>query len=174
MEIRIEGRSLEVLPEWREKIEEELARMEEPYLGPVLQARVVLIGTRHHHLGAFEVHLTVSVSGDTLTIVRRGEFILPLLGEAFEATKRRLLEHSRVKQQEVKLHEKQTLQGKISRIITEEKYGFIEDPDGSEVYFHFNALKKGKFEKLTIGSEVKFVPEEGDKGLQAVWVQPVA
>jgi cold shock CspA family protein/ribosome-associated translation inhibitor RaiA len=173
MEMHIEGRNLEILPEWREKIEEELVRMEEHYMGPVLQARVVLIGTRHHHLGAFEVHLTVSVSGDTLTIVRQGELIMPLLGEVFEALSRRLSEHSRVKQQEVKSHEKQTLHGKVSRLFPEGEYGFIEDQDGTEVYFHVNALKNGKFDKLTVGSEVKFVPEEGDKGLQAVWVQPL-
>jgi cold shock CspA family protein len=33
--------------------------------------------------------------------------------------------------------------------------------------------EQGKYKKLTIGSDVKFVPEEGDKGLLAVRVQPV-
>ena len=56
MDIHIEGRNLEIQPEWREKIEEEFARLEEHYMSPVLQARVEIIGTRHHHLGAFEVH----------------------------------------------------------------------------------------------------------------------
>jgi cold shock CspA family protein/ribosome-associated translation inhibitor RaiA len=173
MDIHIEGRNLEIQPEWREKIEEKLTRLEEHYMGPILHGRVVIIGTHHHHLGAFEVHLAVSIAGDTLTIIRQGEFVPPLLVEAFDALDRRLSEHSHIKQREVKIHDKQALHGKVIRLFPNEEYGFIEDQDGSEVYFHANALKKGKFEKLTIGSELKFVSEEGDKGQQAVWVQPM-
>ena len=173
MEIHIEGQNLEIQPEWREKIEEELARLEEHYMGPVLHARVEIIGTRHHHLGAFEVHLVVSVTGDTITIIRQGEFVPPLLVEAFDALDRRLLEHSRIQQQIVKTHEEHAQRGKVIRLFPGGGYGFIEDQEGAEIYFHANALKNGKFEKLAPGTEVKFAPEEGEKGLQAVWVQPL-
>jgi cold shock CspA family protein/ribosome-associated translation inhibitor RaiA len=171
MDIRIEGRNLEVLPEWRQKIDEEFARLENHYMEPLIHGRAVVIGTHHHRLGAFEVHLTVTVDGDVITILRQGEFVPSLLTEAFDALDRRLSEHSDKKQQEVKTHEKNALHGKVIKLFPLEEYGVIEDAEGAEVYFHMNALKKGKFEKLKIGSEVKFVPEEGDKGLQAVWVQ---
>ncbi len=173
MDIHIEGRNLELQPEWREKIEEEFARLEEHYMGPVLHARAEIIGTRHHHLGAFEVHLIVSVTGDTITIIRQGEFVPSLLVEAFDALDRRLLEHSGIQQQEVKVHQEHAQRGKVLRLFRDKGYGFIEGPDGAEIYFHSNALKNGKFEKLEPGAEVKFSPEEGEKGTQAVWVRPL-
>jgi cold shock CspA family protein/ribosome-associated translation inhibitor RaiA len=173
MDIHIEGRNLEILPEWRQKIEEELTRLQDHYLSPILHARVIIIGTPHHHLGTFEVHLMISVSGDTITIIQKGEFVRSLLVDAFNALDRRLLEHSRILQQEVKTHEEHSQNGEVIRLFPDEGYGFIGDQDGVEVYFHANALKKGKIKQLKVGSPVKFAPEEGDKGLQAVWVEPL-
>ena len=39
LDMHIEGRHLEILPEWREKIEAELARLQHHYSGPILRAR---------------------------------------------------------------------------------------------------------------------------------------
>jgi cold shock CspA family protein len=61
--------------------------------------------------------------------------------------------------------------GKILRIFPDEDFGFIETGDGSEVYFHANAVKKGKFENLQVGQKVKLAWEEGLKGAQASWVR---
>ena len=36
-----------------------------------------------------------------------------------------------------------------------------------EIYFHRNAVLDGAFDRLSIGSEVAFVEEEGEKGPQA-------
>ncbi|MBI4768219.1 MAG: HPF/RaiA family ribosome-associated protein [Deltaproteobacteria bacterium] len=173
MDVHIEGQNLEILPEWREKINEELDRLQEMVFNPILHARVEIIGTRHHHLGAFEVHLVLTVAGDVITINHQGEFVPPLLVEAFDTLSRRLLEHSRIKQREIKTHEEFARQGKIIRLFPLADYGFIEDQDGLEIYFHTNALKKGKFEKLARGTRVKFAFEDGEKGPQATWVQPL-
>ncbi len=89
-DIRIEGRQVEILPEWRAKIEAELARLQQHYHDPILHARVEIIGTSHHRLGAFEVHLVVNVPGDTITLVRQGDMVMPLVVEAFDALDRRL------------------------------------------------------------------------------------
>ena len=173
MDIHIEGQNLEVLPEWREKIEEELDRLQAHYFNPILHARIEIIGTRHHHLGAFEVQVVISVTGDTITIRRQGELVSPILVEAFKALDQRLLEYARIRQQKVKAHEAHTKHGKILRLFPEENYGFIEDSEGVQVYFHANALKKGKLLKLRPSLEVKFAQEDGEKGPQAVWVLPL-
>jgi cold shock CspA family protein/ribosome-associated translation inhibitor RaiA len=173
LDIHVEGQHLELLPEWREKIEAELARLQKHYHDPILHARVELIGTAHHRLGAFEVHLVVSVAGDTITIIRQGDFVPPLLVEAFDVLDRRLLQHSQVQQQELKTHEEFVRHGRVLRLFPEDDYGFIETDDGLEVYFHAHAVKKGKFAHLTPGTEVKFAQEAGEKGPQAVWVQPL-
>ena len=171
LDIHIEGQKVEILPEWRAKIEEELGRLQEHYCGPILHARVEVIGTAHHHLGTFEVHLVVNVPGDIITIKQQGEFVLPLLVEAFDALDRRLSEHCQITQQKVKAHEDFTRHGKVLRLFPE--YGFIETDDGLEVYFHANAVKKGSFANLNPGTAVKFGQEEGREGPQATWVQPV-
>jgi len=173
LDIHIEGQNVELEPEWRQKIEEELARLQKHYVDPILHARVEIIGTKHHHLGAFEVHLVVAVAGDTITIIRQGELVHPLLVEAFDVLDRRLLEHSRTLQQEVKAHEEHVQHGRVLRLFPEKDYGFIETEDGLEVYFHAHALKKGKFANLRPGTEVRFAQEAGDQGPQAIWVQPL-
>jgi cold shock CspA family protein/ribosome-associated translation inhibitor RaiA len=171
LDIHIEGQQVEVLPEWRAKIEEELGRLQEHYCGPILHARVEVIGTAHHHLGTFEVHLVVNVPGDIITIKQQGEFVLPLLVEAFDALDRRLSEHCQITQQKIKAHEEFTFHGRILRLFPE--YGFIGTDDGVEVYFHANAVKKGNFANLNPGTAVKFGQEEGIEGPQATWVQPL-
>jgi cold shock CspA family protein/ribosome-associated translation inhibitor RaiA len=173
LDIHIAGQKVEILPEWREKIEAELGRLQTHYSGPILHARVEVIGTAHHHLGAFEVHLVVNVPGDVITVIRQGGVVVPLLVEAFDALDRRLEEHSRVVQQKVKAHEEFARHGRIVRLFPDREYGFIEAEDGLEVYFHANALKKGSFNNLNPGMAVKFGQEEGNEGPQATWVQPV-
>ncbi len=171
--VHIEGQQIEILPEWRAKIEEELARLQRHYKDPILHARVEIIGTPHHRLGAFEVHLVVNVPGDTITLVRQGDMVIPAVAEAFDALDRRLRQHSQVVQQQVKPHPDVVENGRVVRLFPEEDYGFIETEDGLEVYFHAHALKKGKFGHLAPGTEVKFAKESGDKGPQAIWVQPL-
>jgi cold shock CspA family protein/ribosome-associated translation inhibitor RaiA len=172
-DIHIEGQKVDILPEWREKIEAELARLQKHYSGPILHARVEIIGTEHHHLGAFEVHLVVNVPGDVITIIRQGGLVHPLLVEAFDALDRRLAQHSRVLQQQVKSHEEFARHGRIIRLFPDREYGFIESEDGQEVYFHAHAVKKGSFAQLRPGMAVKFGQEEGEEGPQASWVQPL-
>jgi cold shock CspA family protein len=170
-DVHIEARQMELLPEWREKIEEELDRLQNHYHDPILHARVELIGTRHHRHGAFEIRLVATVPGDTITIIRQGELVHPLIVEAFDVLDRRLREHSLILQQRVKAHEGHVQHGKVLRLFQEREYGFIEAEDGLEVYFHAHAVKQGKFPRLTPGTPVKFAVESGDRGPQATWVQ---
>ncbi|MEW6657776.1 MAG: HPF/RaiA family ribosome-associated protein [Thermodesulfobacteriota bacterium] len=171
LDVHIEGRHLEILPEWREKIEEELARLQKHYVNPILHARVEIIGTAHHRQGAFEIHLVAAVPGDTITVSRQGEYVLPLIVEALDVLDRRLEEHSQIRQQKVKAHAEVAQHGKILRLFPEKDFGFIATPDGLEVYFHAHAVKKGRFHSLTPGQPVKFAMEEGEKGPQATWVR---
>jgi cold shock CspA family protein/ribosome-associated translation inhibitor RaiA len=171
LDVHIEGRNLEIWPEWREKIAGELARLQKHYLNPILHVRVEIMGTSHHRHGAFEIRLVAGVPGDTLTVSRQGEYVLPLIVEALDVLDRRLEEDSQIRQQKVKAHEEFAQHGKIVRLFPEKDFGFLETPDGLEVYFHAHAVKKGRFDSLTPGQPVKFALEEGEKGPQATWVR---
>jgi ribosomal subunit interface protein len=172
-DVHIKGRNVEILPEWRKKIEAELERLQKHSFETILHARVEVIGTGHHRHGAFEIHLAANVAGKTLTVTRQGEYVLPLIVEAFNALDRRLREHSSQRQQQVKAHGEYIHRGRISRLFPEEEFGFIAATDGTDVYFHANALKRGLFEHLAEGVAVEFGQEEGDQGPQAIWVQVV-
>ena len=171
LDVHIEGRNLEILPEWREKIEGELARLQKHYLNPILHARVTLTGTGHHKHGNFDIQLVAGVPGGTITVNRQGEYVLPLIVEALDVLDRRLRGDSEIQQQKVKTHEELQQHGKILRLFPEKDFGFLETPDGLEVYFHAHAVKKGKFSSLSPGQTVQFAMAEGEKGPQATWVK---
>jgi cold shock CspA family protein len=61
----------------------------------------------------------------------------------------------------------------VSKLFPDEGYGFLETPDGREVYFHRNSVLGADFDRLSIGTEVRFAEEEGEKGLQASTVTVV-
>jgi cold shock CspA family protein len=52
-----------------------------------------------------------------------------------------------------------------------EGYGFLETVDGYEIYFHRNSVLDHAFDELSIGSQVSFVAEKGEKGPQASTVR---
>jgi cold shock CspA family protein len=170
-DVHIDGRGIDVLPEWRDKVAEELAKVQRHAHEPILHARVEFMGTGHHRHGAFELCVVVSLTKTTLTIKRRGAYVLPLIVDAFNALDRVLREHARMREQKVKVHEAPGQSGQVARVLADEGYGFIETADGLEVYFHANAVKKGAFEKLAEGVLVEFALEMGEEGPQAAWVK---
>jgi cold shock CspA family protein len=60
---------------------------------------------------------------------------------------------------------------RVARLFPEDGYGFLETPEGTEVYFHRNSVLDAGFNRLKVGAEVAFVTEEGEKGLQASTVR---
>jgi cold shock CspA family protein/ribosome-associated translation inhibitor RaiA len=88
---------------------------------------------------------------------------------AFKAAERRLKELSARQRGEVKVHEEPT--GFVVRLFADEGYGFLMTPEGREIYFHRNAAVNHDFERLSIGTEVRFVESMGEKGSQASTIQ---
>jgi cold shock CspA family protein len=63
--------------------------------------------------------------------------------------------------------------GIVSKLFRDEGYGFIAIEDGTEVYFHRNAVHDLAFEALEDGMEVSLNLEPGEKGPQATTVNPI-
>ena len=51
-------------------------------------------------------------------------------------------------------------------------FGFIEQPEGEDVFVHFSALQSEGYRSLDEGQRVEFSVEQGPKGLQATNVVP--
>ena len=80
--------------------------------------------------------------------------------------RRRLQDRRRRMAGQVKVHEAPP-QGRVIQLFPEDGYGFLESADGREIYFHRNAVLDGAFDRMSVGSEVRFAEEEGEKGPQA-------
>jgi cold shock CspA family protein len=64
-------------------------------------------------------------------------------------------------------------EGRVARLFPLAGYGFIETPDGREIYFHRHALSPDDFRIANLGTRVHFTEEEGDDGPQAAHVEVV-
>ena len=63
--------------------------------------------------------------------------------------------------------------GKVKWFNEKKGFGFIEQPEGEDVFVHFRSIVGDGFKTLSDGQEVEFEIEQGDKGLQAVNVKPL-
>ncbi|MBW8905203.1 MAG: HPF/RaiA family ribosome-associated protein [Betaproteobacteria bacterium] len=97
-----------------------------------------------------------------------------VINEAFGAIEKQLKKTKALRRHEEKTHDSEP-RGLVAKIFAEEGYGFIRTLDGTqELYFHRNSVLHDDFERLAVGTEVRFAPEEGEKGPQASSVQVVA
>ena len=65
-------------------------------------------------------------------------------------------------------------EGAVKWFNTKKGYGFITRDQGDDIFVHFRNIKGQGRRSLTDGERVTFVVTEGDKGLQADHVSPVA
>ncbi len=90
---------------------------------------------------------------------------------AFKAARRQL--QSMIQQQRGDAKLRPEPRALVVRLFPQEGYGFLKTPDGREVYFHRHSVLHDDFERLAVGTEVRFEESEGDKGPQASTVQVV-
>jgi cold shock protein len=65
-------------------------------------------------------------------------------------------------------------QGTVKWFSNEKGYGFIQRDEGDDVFVHHTAVQMEGYRSLTEGQRVEFEVVQGDKGLQASNVQPIA
>jgi len=123
---------------------------------------------KHHRKGGpFTVRVRLTVPGKELEVDHQdAEEISQAIREAFDAARRVLEDYVREMRGSVKLHESAPV-GNVVSIEPELDHGFIEAPDGREIYFHRNSVLNEAFDELKVGSRVRFAEEEGEKGPQA-------
>lgn len=158
------------------RVREEAAELEQ-FHDRITRCRVVVeMPHRHQHQGRlFAVRLDLSVPGRELVIGREPaeghahEDVYVAIRDAFAAATRQLQDLARRQRGQTKEHEP-LAEGRVARILHELGYGFIETVDRREVYFHRNSVLEGDFDRLEIGTAVRFAEELGEKGPQATTV----
>jgi len=150
------------------------ARRLEKFGRRITNCHVVLSGPegRHRNGGLFQVQVRIAMPGHKDVVVDRHghglerEHPTAVIRAAFTAALRQIEEAAREMRDQVKQHAVES-HGRVAKFLVSGDSGFIETPDGREVYFHRNAVLNGGFARLSVGSEVRFVEEDGEKGVQA-------
>lgn len=96
-----------------------------------------------------------------------------VLRDAFETAYIKLQGVAERRRGEVKTHPEQETMAFVVKLFSKEGYGFIKTFEGREIYFHKNSVLHNDFDRLEIGTGVRFVLEKGEKGPQASTVQIV-
>ncbi len=144
----------------------------------IMGCRVVVEARHHkHHQGnLFHIRIAMTVPGGEIVVSREPalhhahEDVYVAFRDAFEAVRRRLEDYERRQRRQVKAHEAPP-RGRIAFLDYADGYGFIETPDGREIYFHRNSVLDADFDRLDVGDLVRFHEEAGEKGPQASTVR---
>ena len=167
--------------EWVENyVVERLGRLDR-FAGGITRCRVTLTqeGASHNKGNRYSVMVEVrlppnhDLAAKKQKVVRNMPTQLPaLINQAFGAIEAQVKKTAQLRRADVKAHDGEP-RGLVTR-LSPEGFGFIKSFDNRDVYFHRNSVLHGDFERLAVGTEVRFSPEEGEKGLQASSVQVIS
>jgi cold shock CspA family protein/ribosome-associated translation inhibitor RaiA len=178
--VEIDFRGMAGTANVRSAISQHVTDLEKRY-GRVTACRVVLKAPGGHHQtgGLYEVNIRLALPdgrevdvGRTAQADERHSDLTFAVNDAFKRARRRLQDHVRRLQGQVKQHEDQPI-GTVVRLDASGEFGILESGDGREIYFHRNSVLDGAFSRLTSGSRVIFAEEMGEKGPQASTVKPL-
>jgi cold shock CspA family protein len=186
--IQVTFRNMTAIADVRETIEARIQKLES-VCKPILSCRVMVEAPASHHRKGDPFHVRIEATlTDGRIVVKHSEsmysgkrdsdttsgrncLMLAVRG-AFGAARRKLQEHARLRRADVKTHEP-NLTATVSRLFPKEGYGYLETPDGREIYFHENSVLGSPFKKLQTGARAQFVEESGMKGPQASTVRVI-
>jgi cold shock CspA family protein/ribosome-associated translation inhibitor RaiA len=148
----------------------------------IMSCRVAVeVPQQHQRSGrSYRVRITVSIPPGHEAVVRREssegmihDELPAVIRDAFDAARRQVQKIVEKRRGQVKSPPGDVPIAFVVRLFREEGYGFIKDTDGRDLYFHKNAVLHGDFDRLEIGTGVRFEEGEGEKGPQASTVQIV-
>ncbi len=162
-------------------IHEKVGKLEE--LTDALTSGEVVVERRHKSRQSgnpYRVRLTFNMPpGHRLVAERKSipqedeQPLSAVVREAFEALRRQLKKVLERQRGEVKAHPDQAVGAIVDELEKGQGYGFLRTLDGRQIYFHENAVANGEFDRLTVGTGVRFSEELGEDGPQATVVQIV-
>ena len=179
LEPQITFRNLPHSDEMAARVRAKVAELDE-FCSQVAGCRVVVeVPHRHHERGnLYRIAIDLVVPGEEIAVNRGpGEHAAAAdfdaaLHDAFATADRRLEDYVRRRRGFVKSHEGPP-HARVRVLLPYADHGFLETPDGREVYFHRRSVINARFDDLTPGTNVTYVEEQGEKGPQASTVKVV-
>lgn len=163
----------------RSAIDAEVEQLEDFY-GGIISCRVMIdVPHRHHKEGnRYQVRVDLKVPDEEIAVSREpaghtdDRDARRAIRESFDEVRRQLEDYVRRRRGYVKAHQPGD-HARIARLFPDGNHGFLTTPDGREIYFHRNSVLHGGFDRLEVGSEVRFVEQQGDLGPRASTVEPI-
>jgi cold shock CspA family protein/ribosome-associated translation inhibitor RaiA len=180
-----------------EYVRQQVAKLER-YYSRMTSCRVVVeMRGRHQKGNLYHVRIDVGVPGGELLVKHEPSIHTALQDEettkrtkssevgalhkkpqraildAFSEMRRRLQEYAREQRGDVKTHAEPLVAATVASLFPDEDHGFLSAADGRQIYFHRDSVLDGHFDRLRIGSAVRFAEEAGEKGPQASTVHLV-
>ncbi|MBN1367925.1 MAG: HPF/RaiA family ribosome-associated protein [Dehalococcoidales bacterium] len=98
---------------------------------------------------------------------RKDEPLPAAIKNTFDSARRQLERIVERQRKEIKAHPQNQIKGFIEKLFRDDAYGFIRAIEGQQVYFHKHSVLRNDWERLQVGTGVRFIEEPGEKGLQA-------
>jgi cold shock CspA family protein/ribosome-associated translation inhibitor RaiA len=146
------------------------ARKLSQFFDRLLDVRVV-VSTPHRRLHRetvdYAVRIHVAVPREELVVKRQHDADLrTAVQAAFRAAGRVLQDYAARLRGPPPVQAKASV-GRVSRLFPYEGYGFIAGEDGTDLYFHRNAVAGGRFDEIEVGDPVRYAEAEGNLGPRA-------
>jgi cold shock CspA family protein/ribosome-associated translation inhibitor RaiA len=164
--------------DWSENFVREQVDRLNRYAGEMIACRVAIEKPHQHRNKGNPYHVRVEVTlpprkdlvavSEPKTVPASSE-LRNVIRDAFRAMEKQLKKTRQQRRYDVKVHDAPS--AFVVRLFEGEDYGFLKTTSGEEIYFHRNSVLHGDFDRLGIGTRVRFEVEEGEKGLQASTVQ---
>ncbi|HLB55280.1 MAG TPA: HPF/RaiA family ribosome-associated protein [Gemmatimonadales bacterium] len=173
--IRIVDQGVELTDRDRDLVRAHADKLE-TFFGRVMGCRVTVSApNRWPQAGpvGYLVRIDLTVPGQELVVKRQpNRNLLDAIQDAFQVAGRRLQDYvRRLPPGPSPVARVGPDRARVLRLFPWEGYGFLESADGREIYFHRNSVLNGGFDRLEVGTEVRYAEEEGDKGPQASSVE---
>ena len=171
---RIVAAGVSLAPEVEHLVERGVAELEQR-CGRIVRCEVRITVPHRYPTGEpveYVVGIELTTPAGDVTVTRQGAAQLPdAIQEAFRAAERQLVDVVEVREEARAPVDAGV--AAVRRVLAWDGYGFLETPDGREIYFHRNAVKGAGFDALQPGDAVRFVEAEGERGPQASAVFPL-
>jgi cold shock CspA family protein len=166
--------------DWSERFIRRQVKRLERYADHIVGCRVTVGQPHRHHRRGRPYSVRVEVSLPPRHVLdavaepvgeQNDADLRTVIRDAFRAMEKQLLKLKNMQRGNIKRHMEPT--ALVSQIFPAEGYGFLTTLEGEEIYFHRHSVVRNRFEKLTVGAEVRFDVEEGELGPQASTVLPI-
>ena len=73
----------------------------------------------------------------------------------------------------MKAHPQNQVTAFVERLLREDGYGFLRTIEGEQIYFNKNSTLHGEWDRMKVGTGVRYAAEQGEKGMQATSIEIV-